>query len=56
MARPTGPNQQLAMHYPHKVSRIKKVRSIGFRTRMATSKGRKIINRKRRVGRAIRVR
>jgi ribosomal protein L34 len=44
------------MHYPHKVSRTKKVRSVGFRSRMSTSKGRKIINRKRRLGRAIRVR
>ncbi|MBM4113535.1 MAG: 50S ribosomal protein L34 [Phycisphaerae bacterium] len=44
------------MHYPHRVSRIKKVRSVGFRARMSTSKGRKIINRKRRLGRRIRVR
>ncbi|MFM1829828.1 MAG: ribosomal protein [Planctomycetota bacterium] len=44
------------MHYPHKISRIKKVRKVGFRARMATRKGRKIINRKRRVGRAIRTR
>ncbi len=44
------------MHYPHKVSRIKKVRKVGFRSRMSTRKGRKILNRKRRLGRAIRVR
>mgnify|MGYP005638483639 CR=1 FL=1 len=44
------------MHYPHRISRIKKVRSIGFRARMSTRKGRAILNRKRRVGRAIRVR
>lgn len=41
------------MHYPHKTSRIKKVRSVGFRSRMSTRKGRKIINRKRRMGRRI---
>jgi ribosomal protein L34 len=44
------------MHYPHKVSRRKKVRAVGFRARMKTRKGRKIINSKRRTGRAIRVR
>lgn len=55
-ATPTSPPSQSAMHYPHKVSRIKKVRAVGFRARMATSKGRKILNRKRRLGRAIRVR
>jgi len=41
------------MHYPHKVSRIKKVRKVGFRARMKTRKGRKIINRRRRVGRRV---
>lgn len=44
------------MHYPHKTSRIKKVRSVGFRSRMKTRKGRAILNRKRRLGRKIRVR
>ena len=44
------------MHYPHRISRIKKVRAVGFRARMKTRKGRAILNRKRRVGRAIRVR
>ncbi len=44
------------MHYPHKISRIKKVRATGFRKRMSTRKGRKILNSKRRLGRAIRVR
>lgn len=44
------------MHYPHRVSRIKKVRSVGFLTRMSTRKGRKIINSKRRLGRKIYVR
>lgn len=41
------------MRYPHKVSRIKKVRKVGFRARMKTRKGRKIINRRRRVGRRV---
>lgn len=41
------------MHYPHKISRIKKVRKVGFRARMRTSKGRRIINRRRRVGRRV---
>ncbi|MCA9286702.1 MAG: 50S ribosomal protein L34 [Phycisphaerales bacterium] len=41
------------MHYPHRVSRIKKVRKHGFRARMRTRKGRAIINRKRRMGRKI---
>lgn len=45
-----------AMHYPHKISRIKKVRKVGFRARMRTRKGRAIINSKRRLGRRIRVR
>ena len=44
------------MRYPHTVSRIKKVRAVGFRARMSTRKGRAILNRKRRLGRKIRVR
>ena len=38
------------MHYPHRTSKIKKARKQGFRARMRTSKGRKLINRKRRHG------
>lgn len=45
----------MAMHYPRRVSRIKRVRSIGFRARMRTRNGRKIISRKRRLGRRINV-
>ncbi|MGA0286339.1 MAG: 50S ribosomal protein L34 [Phycisphaerales bacterium] len=41
------------MHYPHKLSRIKKLRKVGFRARMRTSKGRRIINRRRRLGRRV---
>jgi large subunit ribosomal protein L34 len=41
----------MALHYPRKTSRIKKVRKMGFRARMATKGGRKIINGRRRAGR-----
>jgi large subunit ribosomal protein L34 len=43
------------MHYEHRISKIKRKRKSGFRARMRTSKGRKLINRKRRVGRAVSV-
>jgi large subunit ribosomal protein L34 len=43
------------MHYPHKSSNIKRARSVGFRSRMRTKKGRQMINRKRRVGRRVQV-
>jgi large subunit ribosomal protein L34 len=43
------------MHYPHKTSRIKRARNIGFRGRMKTKKGRQMINRKRRAGRRVQV-
>ncbi|NLX14872.1 MAG: 50S ribosomal protein L34 [Phycisphaerales bacterium] len=39
------------MHYPKKNSRIKKLRKQGFRARMRTSNGRKLLNRQRRTGR-----
>ena len=41
----------MALHYPRKTSRIKKVRKMGFRARMANKAGRKIINRRRSRGR-----
>ena len=41
------------MHYPRRISKIKRVRKLGFRARMSTKAGRKIINRNRRVGRAM---
>ncbi len=43
------------MHYPHRVSRLKRKRSIGFRARMKTRNGRKMINAKRRVGRSLNI-
>lgn len=44
------------MHYPHRLSKIKRRRKSGFRARMRTANGRKTINRKRRVGRRVNVR
>jgi len=43
------------MHYPHRISKVKRARKIGFRARMKTKKGRQIINRKRRAGRKVQV-
>ena len=39
------------VHYPHRISHIKRKRKFGFRARMRTKIGRRIINRKRRHGR-----
>ncbi len=43
----------MAMHYPRRVSKIKRVRNFGFRARMKTRLGRKMINNKRRKGRRL---
>jgi large subunit ribosomal protein L34 len=43
------------MHYPRRISLIKRKRKSGFRARMRTHSGRKLINRKRRVGRRVSV-
>jgi large subunit ribosomal protein L34 len=43
------------MHYPHKISKVKRARKIGFRARMKTKDGRATINRKRRAGRRVQV-
>ena len=40
-----------AMHYPRRNSKIKRARKMGFRARMRSHTGRKILNRKRRHGR-----
>lgn len=44
------------MHYERRQSNIKRARTHGFRNRMKTSNGRKLINRKRRAGRTVQVR
>lgn len=46
----------MSTHYPKRRSNIKRRRQFGFRARMKTSKGRKMVNRKRRVGRSVNVR
>ena len=38
------------MHYPKRISKIKRAHKMGFRARMRTHNGRKLINRKRRHG------
>ena len=43
------------MHYPHRISRLKRKRAIGFRARMKSKDGRKMMNRKRAVGRSLNV-
>jgi len=43
------------MHYPHRISKVKRARKIGFRARMRTASGRKLINAKRRAGRKVQV-
>lgn len=43
----------MSTHYPKRTSRIKRKRAIGFRARMKSSNGRKMINRKRRAGRSL---
>ena len=42
-----------AMHYPRRLSKISRARKIGFRARMRTKGGRKMINRRRRIGRSL---
>ena len=44
---------KMAMHYPRRVSKRKRVRQFGFRARMKTRLGRKMINRKRRLKRRL---
>lgn len=45
----------MSMHYHKKKSYIKRKRRLGFRARMKTKAGRKMINRKRRAGRSLNV-
>ncbi|HRQ74981.1 MAG TPA: bL34 family ribosomal protein [Phycisphaerales bacterium] len=41
------------MHYPRRQSNVKRIRKFGFRARMKTRLGRRIINSKRRLGRRL---
>ncbi|MEM0983290.1 MAG: 50S ribosomal protein L34 [Planctomycetota bacterium] len=43
----------MAVHYNRRLSRIKKKRKSGFRARMKTKSGRKILNKRRRIGRTL---
>ena len=43
------------MHYPHRISKVKRARKLGFRARMRTKNGRKLINAKRAAGRKVQV-
>lgn len=45
----------MGMAYPKRTSRIKRKRSIGFRARMKSANGRKLMNRKRAAGRSLNV-
>lgn len=51
--RSTSKDPAMAMHYPRRVSKIKRARMFGFRARMKTKAGRKMINRKRALGRRL---
>lgn len=46
----------MSTHYPKRRSLIKRSRKFGFRARMRSSAGRKLINRKRSAGRSVNVR
>ncbi len=46
----------MTTHYPKRRSLIKRARKFGFRARMRTKAGRRLINRKRRAGRSVNVR
>lgn len=46
----------MTTHYPKRRSLVKRARKFGFRARMRTSAGRKLVNRKRRLGRSVNVR
>ena len=46
----------MSTHYPKRRSLIKRARKFGFRARMRSTSGRKLINAKRRRGRSVNVR
>jgi len=43
----------MAMHYPRRTSNVKRRRTVGFRAKMKTRSGRKILNKRRRIGRKV---
>jgi len=43
----------MAIHYPRRVSNVKRRRTVGFRAKMKTKSGRKILNKRRRIGRKL---
>ena len=45
----------MALHYPRRVSKVKRARKFGFRARMKTRLGRKMLSAKRRMGRRLSV-
>ena len=45
----------MSIHYPKRWSNTRRKRKLGFRARMKTTLGRKMINRKRRTGRTLNV-
>lgn len=46
----------MSTHYPKRRSLVKRRRKFGFLARMKSSAGRRMLNRKRRVGRSVNVR
>ena len=46
----------MTTHYPKRRSLIKRSRKFGFRARMRSKAGRKLVNRKRATGRSVNVR
>jgi large subunit ribosomal protein L34 len=43
----------MAIHYHRRISKVKRARQYGFRARMKSRHGRKMINRRRSIGRRI---
>jgi large subunit ribosomal protein L34 len=52
---PAGKELAMGMAYNKRLSKVKRKRKSGFRARMKTKAGRKIMNAKRRVGRSLNV-